>query len=72
MKSAYISATFPELKGKFGTREGRGEGSNASIAISRAIKDLLKQVKRKQFTTILSRIIVIEKQEPVDETVDNQ
>jgi hypothetical protein len=63
MKLAFIQATFPELKGKFSQREGRGEGSTSKAAISRAIGDLLKSGRRKRFTTILSKITVIDKQE---------
>lgn len=62
-KLAYISATFPELKGKYSQREGRGEGSNSKAAISRAVGSLLKSVNRKHFTTILCKVTVITKQE---------
>jgi hypothetical protein len=63
MKLAYIEATFPELKGGFSQRSGRGEGSNSKAAISRAVAALLKSGKGKHFTTILCKIVVIDKQE---------
>lgn len=63
IKLAWVAATFPELKGRYSQREGRGEGSTAKAAISRAIGDLLKSGKRKRFTTILAKVTVIDKQE---------
>ena len=61
MKIAYIEAMFPELKGKYIYRTGRGEGSNPKAAISRAMGDLFKLVKGKRWSTIKCTITLTEK-----------
>jgi len=61
MKIAHIDATFPELKGGFASRSGRGEGSTAKVAISRAMSDLLKSGRGRHFTSIKCSITVITK-----------
>jgi hypothetical protein len=58
-KQAYIEGFFPEVKGR-ADRVGRGRGSTAKAAISRAIGDLLKQVKGKRIQTIKATITVTE------------
>jgi hypothetical protein len=63
MKLAYIEATFPELRGGYAQRTGRGEGSNAKTAISRAVGDLLKGGKGRRFTIFTAKVVVIDKQE---------
>ena len=63
MKIAYVEAMFPELRGKFIYRTGRGEGSNPKAAISRAMGDLFKGVKGKRFSTIKCTITLTEKAE---------
>lgn len=60
-KQAYIEGFFPELKGR-ADRVGRGQGSNAKAAISRAVGDLLKQVKGKRIQTIKATIIITDVQ----------
>ena len=61
MKIAYLDAMFPELKGKYIYRTGRGEGSNPKAAISRAMGDLFKGVKGKRWSTIKCTITITEK-----------
>ena len=63
MKIAFVEAFFPELRGKFIYRSGRGEGSNPKAAISRAMGDLFKGVKGKRFSTIKCTITLTEKAE---------
>jgi hypothetical protein len=63
MKLATIEATFPELRGKYSQRSGRGEGSTAKSAISRAIGALLKSGNRRRFSVFTCRVVVIDKQE---------
>ena len=60
MKNVLIEATFPELKGGFIYKNGRGSGSNPKAAISRAIGDLLKQVKGKRVSIIKATITIVE------------
>jgi hypothetical protein len=50
---------FPELKGNC-YRTGRGRASNPKAAISRAIGDVLKQVRGKRWQTIKATISVVE------------
>jgi hypothetical protein len=59
MKRAIIDATLPELKGKFGRCTARGEGSSNKVAISRAVADLFKQVKKKQVSVLTCRITLL-------------
>jgi len=70
MKLVTVEATFPELKGGFAQRTGRGRGTSARIAIARAFADVLKQNKKKQFHSIRATITVITeapKDVPVEE-----
>lgn len=60
MKRALVEGTFPELKGGFIYKNGRGEGSNSKAAISRAFGDLLKQVKNKRVSIIKATVTLIE------------
>jgi len=61
MKIAFIEAFFPELKGKFIYRTGRGEASSNKAAISRAMGDLFKGVKGKRVSVIKCTITLTEK-----------
>jgi len=61
MKIAFVEAFFPELKGKYIYRTGRGEASNNKAAISRAMGDLFKGVKGKRFSCIKCTITLTEK-----------
>lgn len=61
MKLAICEAFFPELKGASIYKTGRGEGSNAKIAISRAIGNAIKQVKGKRWQTMKATITIVEK-----------
>jgi hypothetical protein len=59
MKLATLECMFPELKGNC-YRTGRGRASNPKAAISRAIGDVLKQVRGKRWQTIKATITVVE------------
>jgi hypothetical protein len=61
MKIAFVEATLPELKGGTSRQEGRGTGSNAAIAISRAMKAVLKKIPRKHVSIIQCKIIITTK-----------
>jgi hypothetical protein len=61
MKLAFVEAMFPELKGKYIYKTGRGEGSGNKAAISRAMGDLFKQVKGKRVSIIKCTITLTEK-----------
>jgi hypothetical protein len=63
MKVAFVEAMFPELKGQYIYRTGRGQGSGNKAAISRAMGDLFKQVKAKRFSIIKCTITLTEKAE---------
>ena len=63
MKIAFCEAMFPELKGKFIYRTGRGEAAGNKAAISRAMGDLLKQVKGKRISVIKCTITLTDKAE---------
>jgi hypothetical protein len=60
MKRAVVECTFPELKGGFIYKTGRGTGSGSKAAISRAIGDALKQVKGKRVSVIKASIVLSE------------
>jgi len=59
MKLAIAECMFPELKGNC-YRTGRGRASNPKAAISRAIGDVLKQVRGKRWQTIKATITCVE------------
>jgi|APCry1669192969_1035441.scaffolds.fasta_scaffold23465_2 hypothetical protein len=59
MKLATVEAFMPELRGNC-YRTGRGRASNPKAAISRAIGDVLKQVRGKRWQTIKATITVVE------------
>jgi hypothetical protein len=59
MKLATVEAFMPELRGNC-YRTGRGRASNPKAAISRAIGDVLKQVRGKRWQTIKATISVVE------------
>lgn len=62
MKAVTVEGTFPELKGGFIYKTGRGRGSSTKVAIARAFGDLLKQVKKKQIHSIHATLTIIEVQ----------
>lgn len=66
MKIATIQGEFPELKGN-PVAVGRGQGSTAKAAISRAVADLLRQsnVRRKRITNFRATIVITNKEEGV-------
>ena len=70
MKLAFIEATLPELKGGKMYQSGRGEGTNAPAAISRAFKDMLRKVKGKRISIIKAQITLTTKadNEVIEET----
>jgi hypothetical protein len=59
MKLATVEAFMPELRGNC-YRTGRGRASNPKAAISRAIGDVLKQVRGKRWQTLKCTITVVE------------
>ena len=61
MKIAFIEATLPEMKVPKMYQSGRGEGTNAPAAISRAFKDLLRKVKGKRISVIKAQITLTTK-----------
>jgi sulfopyruvate decarboxylase TPP-binding subunit len=61
VKIAFIEATLPELKGGRMYQSGRGEGTNAPAAISRAFKDMLRKVKGKRISIIKAQITLTTK-----------
>ena len=63
MKIAFIDATLPQMKIPKMYQSGRGEGSNVSAAISRAMKDMLHKVKGKRVSIIKCTITITEKAE---------
>lgn len=65
MKLATVYATFPELRGGFCHRTGRGRASSSRIAIARAFADLLVQVKGRRVHEIKCSIAIIEVTPPV-------
>ena len=67
MKLVTAECMFPELRGGAIYRTGRGEGSTAKAAISRAFADALKQNKGKRFHSIKATITIIEKAETKEE-----
>lgn len=68
MKLAFVEAMFPELKGKYIYKTGRGEGSGNKAAISRAMGDLFKQIKGKRVSVIKCTITLTEKADMGDHT----
>jgi len=56
MKIAFIEAHLPELRGPKAFKSGRGEASNSAAAISRAFKEVFKQVKGKRVSVIKATI----------------
>lgn len=63
MKLVTIEAMFPELKGGSIYKTGRGKASTWTAALSRAGKDLQKQLKNKRFHTINATITIVDVQE---------
>ena len=59
MKLATVEAFMPELRGNC-YRTGRGRASNPKAAISRAIGDVLKQVRGKRWQTLKCTITCVE------------
>jgi hypothetical protein len=57
LKLAVIEAHFPELHGNLAHRTGRGEGSTAKAAISRAIGHVLRSGKGRRFTRINCTVV---------------
>lgn len=64
MKLAIVEAFFPEIPSGKCYVTGRGEGSNAKAAISRAIGDALKQVKGRRIHSFKATISIVEKIDP--------
>ena len=60
-KIAFIEAHMPELRGPKAFQSGRGEGTNAPAAISRAFKDMLRKVKGKRISIIKAQITLTTK-----------
>lgn len=60
MKHAFIDATLPEPKGGKMYKTARGLGCTGAIAISRAVKNLLKQCGRRRLTELKLTVIISE------------
>jgi hypothetical protein len=60
MKIAVIQATFPELRGGYVYKTGRGRGSNAARATARACADLFRQVSRRRVTVFKATVSIFE------------
>jgi hypothetical protein len=60
MKQAFIDATLPELKGGKMYKTARGRGCTGGVAISRAVKNLLKQCGRHRITELKLTVIISE------------
>ena len=60
MKSAFAECTFPELRGGFAYRSGKGKGSNSKVAVARAIVDAMKQVGRKRVKVVKATVSIVE------------
>lgn len=61
MKIALIEAFMPELRGANIYKNGRGEASNIDAAVSRAFKNLRKQLKGKRASLFKCTITITEK-----------
>ena len=70
MKIAFIEGHMPELKGPKAFQSGRGEGTNAPAAISRAFKDMLRKVKGKRISVIKTQITLTTKAEQREHAVE--
>lgn len=67
MKTARVSATFPEQKASSCYAEGKGTGNTTSVAVRLAFADLFRQpnLKNKRITRITANI-VITSAEPIE------
>jgi hypothetical protein len=75
MKIAFVEATLPEMKVPKMYQSGRGEGTNAPAAISRAFKDMLRKVKGKRISIIKAQITLTTKADnevQIEETNETQ
>ena len=72
MKIVQAECMFPELKGQYIYRTGRGRASTAKAAISRAFGDAIKQNRGKRYHSIKATITIIEEapKENNDATAD--
>jgi hypothetical protein len=69
MKIALIEAMMPELKGANIYKNGRGEGSNVDAAVSRAFKNLRKQLKGKRCSIFKCTITITDKADADVQTI---
>ena len=60
MKSYRVTATFPELPAAHAVQEARGEGSNISVGIKRALDAILREphVKGRRISTVKIHVTV--------------
>jgi hypothetical protein len=73
IKTAYITATFPDLPVPKATQDGRGQGSNIRVAAANAMKDLLKKpALRKRKISGAKMAIVFGEIRPVEESNEDQ
>jgi hypothetical protein len=70
MKIALIESMMPELKGQYIYKTGRGEASNTDAAVSRAFKDLRKQLKGKRASIFKCTITITEKADAAGNVVE--
>lgn len=60
MKLATITATFPELRGAYCYKTGRGKGSSAAIAMGRASADLFSKLNGRRVSVFKATITILE------------
>ena len=60
MKTAVVSAMFPELKGGNIWKTGKGSGATAKVAITRAFADVLRQVSGRHIHQIKCTVAILE------------
>lgn len=69
MKIALIEAFMPELRGGNIYKNGRGEASNVNAAVSRAFKDLRRQLKGRRASIFKCTITITEKADAEAQTI---
>lgn len=60
MKVVIIEASFPELRNDNQRGTGRGEGHDVSAAFSRAVRDMMNNIKCRKTVTEFAATVTIE------------